>query len=97
MAYSALIKNRREEILAIAKAHGARRVRVFGSYYARGSELPPSDIDLLVELEPGRSLLDVIAIKQEIEDLVRKKVDVVTEAALSPYIREEVLREAVAL
>jgi hypothetical protein len=96
MAYSSLIKNRREEILAITKAHGARRVRVFGSY-ARGSELPPSDIDLLVELEPGRSLLDVIAIKQEIEDLVRKKVDVVTEAALSPYIREEVLREAVAL
>lgn len=83
-------------MLAIAKAHGAVRVRIFGSY-ARGEEKQPSDIDLIVEMEPGRSLVDIIAIKQDLEDLVHKKVDVVTENALSPYIREEILKEAVPL
>jgi len=58
---------------------------------------PPGDIDLLVEMEPGRSLLDIVAIKQEVEDLLGKKVDVVTKAALSPYLRDEVLQEAVVL
>ena len=96
MEYSSFIKNKREEILAIAKTHGALSVRIFGSC-ARGAEQSSSDIDLIVEMEPGRSLLDIIAIKQEVEDLVGKKVDVVTEAALSPYIREKVLQEAVAL
>lgn len=83
-------------MLAIAKAHGAVSVRIFGSY-ARGEEKQPSDIDLIVEMEPGRSLVDIIAIKQELEDLVHKKVDVVTENALSPYIRKEILQEAVPL
>ena len=96
MGYAAYIKNKREEMLAIAKAHGADNVRIFGSY-ARSEEKPPSDIDLLVEMAPDRSLLDVIAIKQEIEDLVNKKVDVVTEDALSPYIHKEIHREAIAL
>jgi predicted nucleotidyltransferase len=96
MEHGSCIQNIRKEILAIAKTHGALSVRLFGSY-ARGEEQLPSDIDLLVEMEPGRSLLDIIAIKQEVEDLVGKKVDVVTEAALSPYLRDEVLREAVAL
>ena len=96
MVQGSLIQDNREEILAIAKSHGALSVRLFGSY-ACGDEQPPSDIDLLVEMEPGRSLLDIIAIKQEVEDLVGKKVDVVTEAALSPYLRDEVLQRAVAL
>ncbi len=96
MEYGSFIKNKREEILYIARTHGALSVRIFGSY-ARGEEQPSSDIDLIVEMEPGRSLLDIIAIKQEVEDLVGKKVDVVTEAALSPYLRDEVLQEAVAL
>ena len=56
-----------------------------------------SDLDLLVKLEAGRSLLDLIAIKQDLEDLLGCQVDVVTEAAISPYIREKVLKEAVAL
>ena len=96
MEYGSFIKNKREEILYIARPHGALSVRIFGSY-ARGEEQPSSDIDLIVEMEPGRSLLDIISIKKEVEDLVGKKVDVVTEAALSPYLRDEVLQEAVAL
>ena len=57
----------------------------------------PRDVDFLVELEDGRSLLDLIALKQDLEDLLGCKVDVVTEAAVSPYLRERVLKEAVAL
>lgn len=90
------VKNWREEILRIAAEHGAKYVRLFGSV-ARGEARPDSDVDLLVQLETGRSLLDLIAIKQDLEDLLGCKVDVVTEAALSPYIREHVLREALIL
>ena len=54
-------------------------------------------IDFLVEMEPGSSLLDIVALKQDLEDLLAWKVDVVTEAAISPYFRDEILREAVNL
>ena len=91
-----VLKDRRATILQVAASHGARDVRVFGSR-VRGTARPDSDIDILVKLEAGRSLLDLIAIKQDLEDLLSCKVDVVTEAALSPYIREQVLNEAVAL
>ncbi len=91
-----ILKDRRETILRVAASHGARDVRVFSSR-ARGAARPDSDVDLLVKLEAGRSLLDLIAIKQDLEDLLGYKVDVVSEAALSPYIREQVLNEAVAL
>jgi predicted nucleotidyltransferase len=96
MEISKVLKDRREEILEIAASHGARNVQVFGSL-ARGEAGPDSDVDILVELDPGRSLLDIIAIKQDLEDLLGCKVDVVTEAAISPYIREQVLKEAVSL
>ena len=56
-----------------------------------------SDVDFLIELEPGRSLLDIIAIKQNLEDLLQRKVDVVTESAVSPYIRKEIMRQAISL
>ena len=91
-----ILKDRRETILRVAASHGARDVRVFGSR-VRGTARPDSDIDILVKLEAGRSLLDLIAIKQDLEDLLGCKVDVVTEAAISPYIREQVLNEAVVL
>jgi hypothetical protein len=81
------------EILEVARRHGARRVRVFGSY-ARGQQRPDSDIDLLVELEPGRDLFDLVELKQELEERLHRRVDVLTEQSLSPYIRDEVLREA---
>lgn len=96
MEIDKVLQDKRDEILRIATSHGARDVRVFGSL-ARGEAGPESDIDILVKLDPGRSLLDIIAIKQDLEDLVGCKVDVITEAAISPYIREEVLREAVSL
>ncbi len=85
------VENR--EILEVARRHGACRVRVFGSY-ARGQQTPNSDIDLLVELEPGRDLFDLVELKQELERRLRRRVDVLTEQSLSPYIREAVLREA---
>jgi uncharacterized protein len=96
MALDRVMKERREEILRIAAGHGARDVRVFGSL-ARDEAGPDSDLGILVKLDPGRSLLDIIAIKQDLEDLMGCEVDVVTDAAISPYIREEVLRESVSL
>lgn len=96
MASNKILQDKREEILRIASAHGAQNVRVFGSV-SRGEAGTESDVDLLVKLEPGRSLLDLIAIKQELEDLLGREVDVVTEDAVSPYIREQVLKEAVSL
>jgi predicted nucleotidyltransferase len=96
MASSKILQDNRDEILRIAGAHGAHSVRVFGSV-SRSEAGPKSDVDLLVKLEPGRSLLDLIAIKQDLEDLLGREVDVVTEDAVSPYIREQVLKEAVSL
>ena len=64
-----------------------------------GETRPDSDMDILISLEPERSLIDLIALKQSLEDLLQRKidVDVVTEASISPYIRPQVLRDAVAL
>lgn len=96
MSISSIIKNRREEVINIAQKYGAKNVRVFGSM-ARGEESVESDLDIIVEMEHGSSLLDIIAIKQDIEGLLGRKVDVVTEASISPYIRDAVLKEAVNL
>ena len=96
MSVSNTIKSKREEILNIAQKFGAKNVRIFGSM-ARGEENPESDLDIIVEMEKGSSLLDIIAIKQYIEELLGRKVEVVTEASISPYIRNTVLREAVNL
>lgn len=93
---SLVLQRYRAEILELALRHGARDVRVFGSL-ARGEGREDSDLDLLVTLGEGRSLLDLVGLKQDLEDLVRRPVDVVTEAALSLYLREQVLAEAVAL
>ena len=91
-----VMQKKRGEILRIAARYGARDVKVFGSV-ARHERRPDSDVDVLVKLAPGRSLLDIVAIKQDLEDLLGCKVDVVTEAAISPYIRDQVLKEAVNL
>ena len=85
-----------DEIRRLGQRHGVRNLRVFGSR-ATGRSGPLSDLDLLVEFEPGRDLLDLIGFKQDVEALLACSVDVVTEAALSPYLRERVLREAVPL
>jgi len=90
------LKEKRDEILKVAASHGARDVRVFGSR-ARGENCPDSDLDLLVTLDEHASLLDIVAIKQDLEDLLGCKVDVVTEDAISPYMRDDVLKAAVTL
>ena len=96
MKLDKMIKEKRDDILSMSRRHGARRVRLFGSY-ARKSITETSDLDVLIEMEPGSSLLDIVAIKQDLEDLLGCKVDVVTESSLSPYIRQDVLKEAIAL
>lgn len=96
MKFGKLIQKNRQEIIRIVKAHGANTLQIFGSF-ASGDDQPESDIDLLVELEAGRSLLDMIAIKHEIEDITKRKVDIVTKASLSPYIIEDILQDAVEL
>lgn len=93
MTRSDLLRKNRAEILRIARSYGIEDLRLFGSA-SRGEERPDSDIDFLVRLESGRSLLDVVGFKQNLEDLLGCKVDVVSENALSPYIREQVLKEA---
>jgi uncharacterized protein len=96
MNISELLKDKREAILQIAAKHGARNVRVFGSV-ARGEADDQSDIDFLVDMEPGRSLLDLGGLLMDLQDLLGQNVDVVTERGLKPRIRERVLHEAVAL
>jgi hypothetical protein len=93
MTLEGLLKEKREEILRIAAKHGARNVRVFGSV-ARGEADAQSDIDLLVEFEPDRSLLDHAALWLELQDLLGCKVDVVSEGGVKARIRERVLAEA---
>lgn len=88
-----LLKSRREEILSIAARHGARNVRVFGSV-VRGEAGENSDIDLLVELDQGRSLLDLAGLVMDLEDLLERKVDVVTEQGLYWLLRRRILKEA---
>ncbi|MBI3694916.1 MAG: nucleotidyltransferase family protein [Acidobacteria bacterium] len=87
------LKERRTDILAVTARHGARNVRIFGSV-ARGEDDPGSDIDFLVDLEPGRTLLDHAGLILDLQDLLGRKVDIATEGGLRPRIREQVLREA---
>ena len=87
------LRNMRNEILAAATQHGAKNVRVFGSV-ARGSETAESDIDLLVDFDPERSLYDLVGLKLDIESLLGRRADVVTESSLSTYLRERILAEA---
>jgi uncharacterized protein len=86
----------RAEIMAAAARHGATNVRVFGSV-ARGDADADSDVDFLVDFEPGRSLLDLAGLLVELEDLLGHRVDVVTEPGLKARIRQRVLAEAVAV
>ena len=88
-----LLREKREEILRIAAQRGAYNVRVFGSA-ARGEAGPDSDVDFLVDLEPGRSLFDLGGLLMDLQDLLGREVDVVTEPALHWYIRDQVLAEA---
>jgi hypothetical protein len=90
------ILGRRSDILRIAARHGAHDVRIFGSVI-RGQAGEGSDVDFLVRLDADRSLLDHVALMQDLEDALGCPVDVVTDRALHRAIRDRVLTEAVPL
>ena len=96
MSLDELLQSKRGDILRTASRYGAFNVRVFGSV-ARGEADSESDIDLLVDMEAGRSLLDLSGLLIDLEDMLGCNVDVVTERGLRDRIRERVLKEAVAL
>ncbi len=85
--------SKRHDILALAAKRGAHNVRVFGSV-SRGEAGPDSDIDFLVDLEPGRSLFDLGGLLMDLQSLLRRPVDIVTEAGLRSRVRNDVLAEA---
>ncbi len=86
----------RERILEAAERFGAKNVRLFGSS-ARGEAGSHSDLDLLVEMAPGRSYLDLIGFWQELEDRLGCRVDVITDGAINPRLREHIYRDAIPL
>lgn len=88
-----LIENHRAEILALAQRHGVRHVRVFGSM-ARGDADDASDVDLLVSLPPDKTGLALGALLMDVQGLLDRRVEVVTEGGLHPEIRDRVLKEA---
>ncbi len=89
-----LIEEHREEIKRIALLRGARRVRIFGSR-ALDTAGPESDVDILIDLEKGRSALALGGILMDLQELLGRKVDVTTPAALHPKLREHILKQAV--
>ena len=90
------LRANREEILRLAAKHGAYNVRVFGSV-ARGQARADSDVDFLVDMEPGRSLIDLGSLLMDLQDLLGRQVDIVEPEGLYWYVRDRVLKEAVAL
>ena len=96
MSLEQLLSQKREDIMRAAQKHGARNVRVFGSV-ARGDDGPDSDVDFLVDMEPGRSLLDMGGLLMDLREMLGRNVDVVTERGLKTRIRDCVLEEAIPL
>ncbi len=96
MGLSEIIGNKREEVLALAARYGASNVRIFGSV-ARGTADTDSDIDFLVDMEKGRSLLDFGGLLMDLQRLLGRDVDVITVAGLRSRIRARVLDRAVKL
>ena len=91
-----LIETHRQQILELAMQRGAQRIRVFGSM-ARGQALATSDVDFLVDMKTGKSAFALGGLLMDLQDLLGRRVDVVTPNALHPAIRDEVLNEAVDL
>ena len=82
-----------EELVHILKKHGARKIEIFGSY-ARGEQKETSDLDVIVEFEKRKSLLELVGIEQELEDHLGIKIDLLTEASISPYLIEKIKKES---
>jgi predicted nucleotidyltransferase len=95
-AQANMLRRHRRKLLDTARAHGARNVRVFGSV-ARGDADAASDVDLLAEFEPGRTMLDLLAFRREVEQLLGVPVDVATTGMLKRRNRDEILAEALPL
>jgi len=96
MGVNELLKTNREEILRIAAKHGAKNVRIFGSV-ARGDADEKSDVDFLVKMDEGSSLMDHAALLVELEELLGRKIDVAPEDSIRPKMRDRVLKEAIPL
>jgi hypothetical protein len=96
MDFAEILNSKRSAILAVANQYGAKNVRLFGSV-ARGEAAAAGDIDLLVHMDEGRSLLDLVGFWQDLEQLLGCKVDVLADDGLSPYLRDRILAEAVPL
>jgi predicted nucleotidyltransferase len=93
MEIGKLLEAKRDDILLAADKHGARNVRVFGSV-ARGEAGPASDVDFLVKMDQGRSLIDLSTLVVDLQDLLGRKVDVVSEDGLYWLLRRRILKEA---
>ena len=91
-----ILKAKRDEILRLAARYGVERMRIFGSL-ARGQATQNSDIDFLVAFRRGKTLLDLVGFKQDLEQLLGRKVDVVSEGGVSPYLHNRIFDEAVSL
>ncbi|MEN6378610.1 MAG: nucleotidyltransferase family protein [Methanofastidiosum sp.] len=87
---------RNNTLVSFLTKHGAKKIGIFGSV-ARGEERFDSDIDILIEFKKTPSLFEVVRIEQEISDIIGKKVELITEKSLSPYIKDSVLKEVVIL
>ncbi|MBL1256889.1 nucleotidyltransferase family protein [Methylocystis sp. Sn-Cys] len=88
--------DKRSELIAAARRHGASNIRLFGSV-VRGEETPSSDVDLLVDLAEERGFDDYLALAEELETLIGRRVDLVTSRGMSPFLRPLIEREALPL
>ncbi len=82
-----------KKLIHILKKHGAKKIAIFGSY-ARGKQKETSDLDVIVEFKKRKSLLELVGIEQELEDHLGIKVDLLTEASISPYLIEKIKKES---
>jgi len=82
-----------DKLVSILKKHGAKKIEIFGSY-ARGEQKEVSDLDVIVEFEKRKSLLELVGIEQELEDALGIKVDLLTRAYISPYLIERIEKES---
>lgn len=90
------LRQRRDELLAIAASCGASEVRIFGSV-SRGEDTAASDVDFLVNMQRGRSLLDLVNLRDQLQTAIARPVDVISENGIYPYLRRRILDEAVPL
>jgi len=91
-----ILVNRRDEIYNLAKQYGVTRIRVFGSVFHK-QETDTSDIDFLIDFDVYRSLLDLALLSNDLEDILGRKVDLVTEPALHPLLKKQILQETAIL